>query len=227
MALKEFVEQNTLNIASVSAAPDLPGIYAWYAEIKLGPPDWIEHIDEEQDLGEVRLRSALESFSFFFARQRLSVEARSHFNVTWTGDLTEDLARRLAAAESKLLSASLQSAARRELLVRIVGAASPVFSHPLYIGVADSLRTRLRQHSDEFFNLREAQRQAPGNFTEYANEQTFAQRAFRLGLKEENLTVHFTSIDLTSALDRDAVRQTLESAEWLLNHWSTPLLGRK
>jgi hypothetical protein len=113
------------------------------------------------------------------------------------------------------------------LLVEVITAACPVFSHPLYIGVADSLRIRLKDHADEYFNLRAAQSESPQEFTDYRSEQTFAQRAFRLGLKEENLMVYFRPIEVDEKLGQEATRETLEAAEWILNRWATPLLGRR
>jgi hypothetical protein len=213
----------TLNISNVSMAPDRPGIYAWYAEIKVGLPDWIGDHNDEQDLGATRLRKALDAFSSYFTRHRLNVEARSYFSTRWRGDL-EDIGR---TAQSRAVTESLQAADRRELLVSVISSACPVFTNPLYIGVADSLRQRLKQHSEEYFGLRDAQRNAPDAFAEYGKQETFAQRAFRLGLKEENLKVFLKPIEVIGNLDREAVRETLEAGEWLLNQWSTPLLGRK
>lgn len=216
-----------LNISNVVLAPDLPGIYAWYAEVQLGQQDWVQQFEGDEDVGERRLRDVLDSFGYLLTRQRLSVEARSHFSTRWRGDLEEYIHSRVASANSKLYASTLEDSERRELLVSVISAASPVFAHPLYIGVADSLRVRLRQHSDEYFGLREAQRESPSDFEDYTNEQNFAQRAFRLGLKEEHLSVFFKPIEVTGNLDREAIRQTLEAAEGLLNRWSMPLLGRK
>jgi hypothetical protein len=221
------VEQGKLNISNVSMAPDLPGLYAWYAEVRLGQQDWMQKLQDDEDLGESRLREALDAFSYLLARQRLSVEASSHFSTKWRGVLEEFISSRVGSANTANFATTLSSPARRELLVSIISTAAPVFAHPLYIGVADSLKTRLRQHSDEFFSLREAQRESPAAFEGYASEQNFAQRAFRLGLKQEHLSVYFTPIKIEGDLDRLAIRETLEAAEGLLNRWSMPLLGRK
>ena len=95
----------------------MPGIYAWYADIKLGRLDWIETLEGDRDLGETRLKGALDAFSSYFGRQRLDVEAHAHFSTIWQGSLEEDPKSRGLKSQSKIVSTSLQSSARRELLV--------------------------------------------------------------------------------------------------------------
>lgn len=46
----------------------------------------------------------------------------------------------------------------REILLKVLQVATPILAAPVYIGVATSLRTRLRQHTDMLYKLSEASR---------------------------------------------------------------------
>jgi hypothetical protein len=231
---------------NVDEAPESPGLYAWYGLLNAGPQDWELNLAAGEDLGAQACRTLLQQHSSRFASPPLRLEARGTFSSIWRGDLRDASAERLrtilagevAAVEKdptsdenqqRLLDSVLASSKLREILLGILKAATPILSAPMYIGVAMSLRARLRQHVDMLFKLASTAPASPRERERLLADSRFASRAIGMGFSADTLSVW--TLNLASLYpdhsDQEALRVVAETAEWLLNRWHRPLLGRR
>lgn len=235
----------------IEKAPRAIGIYAWYGILNVGPMDWKDE-DIEMRSGENSLRNVLFRHTQRFRPQELATHARRNWHV-WKGRLKDDRFQKFvdlviknnAAAESvgnkqqaelierdrATLNAALVSDANRGALVRILAAAAPVLSAPIYIGQTDNLRRRLSNHKASFLNVRSIQMDDTSQqATERDLDVSFATRAVNAGFTSENLVVYTLNVDeflkngSHSQLNR---KQITKSAEILLNNWARPILGKR
>jgi hypothetical protein len=227
-------------VAGVQNAPAVPGIYAWYSVLSLGPKDWEVDIDAGVDRGIGRLRMALSRHTARFAVPALEVIARGRFTASWRGEVQSDGSHELsegllndqdeeegAGALAKVLSAP----ALRSALVRVISAATPVLAAPLYIGVTDDLNRRLGEHASSLQKSLEAVARDPsarGRLLK--SDKSFAFRAVGSGFTLDHLEVW--AIDLgalvgNQQLSPSEIRTLAEACEWLLNRWHRPLHGKR
>jgi hypothetical protein len=128
-----------------------------------------------------------------------------------------------------LESATSSEPLRREL-VSILQSAQPALAAPLYIGVTNSLRRRLREHVTLYNDLRDDVSRNPERLADLKrateNQRTeFAHRVVAAEFEPENLSVY--AWPYTSSLSQAEIDSLLKSAEWLLNRWYRPTLGRE
>lgn len=208
----------------VEKAPQSPGLYAWYGVLREG-----RRTCEDP----AALKAALVVHSERYQLQALRVWASGPF-ARWTGELGDATrANRIAGRqvdtkpdpdEENLvpsLEPAMGSVSAREHLVLVLEKAIPALTAPLYIGRARNLRDRLRQH------VRALEKSTAG-------ARTFAARAKSLGFSEESLavqTVDFAVLLRQTGLapdqaDREA-RELIKTAEWLLNRWHRPQVGKR
>jgi hypothetical protein len=231
----------------VDEAPDSPGLYAWYGTLKAGPQDWEMKLANGNDLGHKACRSLLQKHTTRHASPPLAMEGRGAFTTIWKGDLRDTTAETLAnilaqdgattedAASGDPYPGQFQevlaSERTREILLKILQIATPILAAPVYIGVATSLRTRLKTHTDLLFKLSKHVDKNPDARHELQKltNTKFASRAVSMGFTPDSLTAW--TLNLTSVYpqkaDQDALRMVAESAEWLLNRWYRPMLGRR
>lgn len=223
-------------------APETPGIYAWYSVLAIGPKDWELDIIGGVDRGIERLGQVLARHSSRFSTPPLEVSAIGRFTASWKGRLFSDgvqqMQRSLSTTSQEpstsshppFLSQVLAGPHLRKALVDILGLATPLLSSPLYIGVSDDLRRRLREHAGMLQRCAKVVARDPSARERLLEEDTqFAFRAIGSGLTLENLEVW--TLDLSSALAKQYSNQDLrtlaEAAEWLLNRWHRPLHGKR
>jgi hypothetical protein len=202
-----------LRLTEVYQSPEVPGIYVWYGCLILGEAD---NATTESLLG------VLNGLSTRLQRQRMEVQANLNFGLTWTGFI-EPVS---GSDNARIVESGLALEARR-LVSNLLLGAQHLFFQPLYIGMTEkSLRQRLKQHADEFLRLRTIQGEnSSGNILQ--GEDDFAQRAAKLGFNEDNLCCYVLPVGSDLALDEAEVRKALYLVESYLNHWATPLLGRR
>lgn len=224
----------------VSRAPDSPGLYAWYGSLALFPADYKDDIVGGVNFGISRLRESLARHTARFDPRPRRLSGRSEFGARWRGQL-QDSGR--AAIRSKIIrpdasSAGIDSSIRtatsdetlRKELVSLLQGAQPTLAAPLYIGVTNSLRRRLREHVDLYNELKDAILRDPDRLADLKrsieNERTdFAHRLVAAEFEPENLSVF--AWPYTTSLSSAKTDSILRSAEWLLNRWHRPLLGRE
>lgn len=132
---------------------------------------------------------------------------------------------------STKLSPAIEHDSMRELLVSLLDTAFPLFCSPLYLGKAtdQSLRARLQQHRDHFLDLWERYVNDRQYIERIEYPKDFAERAIKLGFSPEDLfcvTLYPDGAKIAN-LKAEDLSHLIESAEWRLNRWATPILGRQ
>lgn len=244
-----------LKLTELDLAPTGAGVYAWYSRPQIGTPDWRRSLDADGcDTGESAFRRLLAKHSSRFMPPALRTEAHSVFRDTWTGRLSPSRYEKHVAAISdpalldsesgnimfpkksiqSLLSSEKQRGRLSELLTSL---AIPLLSSPLYIGRADNLRVRLRDHALALGKWNSLVQRDPSHrdrlrevlFSGVANSDlpdTFATRAIAAGFGPDNLTVYVLDICELFEVSDDSAIELSEAFEWFLNTWNRPLLGR-
>jgi hypothetical protein len=207
---------------------------------------------EGRDLGDERLRDVLARHTLRHALPNVRVSIRSSFESEWAsvcpelsinGFLevlrgtfgTEDLEDGALERAIEAVDNTMQAPKKRQLLKSALEAAIPVISAPIYVGVSDNLRERLARHVAEMAKLAEASREDSSLRDRLAADAThprFAVRAFAAGFSLDNLEVHvldFSKISDETGLQHSTadLRDVAACAEWLLNRWHRPYLGRR
>ena len=236
--------------STISQAPESPGLYAWYGKVDIGDSDYLKLLIDGKDHGEDRLRSLLSRHTQRFNLPEMHVHITSSFEAEWRASCSEQTADKfveiLAGAaqengtandqETKKrrvsLDKTLAKQKNRQLLKQALEYSVPVFSAPLYIGVSDNLRRRLSEHVTLLERFARAIEQDPSQrekLRQQATHPAFAVRALAAGFDENYLEVHVLDFaDLAPAnYSPDELRDIAESAEWLLNRWHRPYLGRR
>ena len=224
----------------LTKAPDSPGLYAWYGSLALYPADYRDEIADGVNIGTARLRASLARHTARFDPRPRRLSSRAEFGSRWRGEL-QDAGRAtirrtiLGSSTSEggmdgaLESATSSEPLRREL-VSILQSAQPALAAPLYIGVTNSLKRRLREHVTLYNDLRDDVSRNPERLADLKrateNQRTeFAHRVVAAEFEPENLSVY--AWPYTSSLSQAEIDSLLKSAEWLLNRWHRPTLGRE
>ena len=236
----------------IENAPPAIGLYAWYGILNAGPMDWKDQPNQQLS-GENGLRNALLRHSKRFRPQELATYARRNWH-NWKGRLKDDKFQKflemlgrtgdavnydnqhaadLDEMDRETLDFALRSDESRGALVRILAAATPVLSAPIYVGQSDNLQRRLRDHKSTFLSLRSLQFEddwSQNLAQERELDKVFASRAVRAGFTSENLIVFVLNIDALLSQQGDAGvnrKQITKAAEILINNWNRPVLGKR
>ena len=243
-------------LTEIHLAPTRAGVYAWYATPQIGTADWARSLDAEgNDLGAESFKGLFAKHSARFSPPSLNVRSHSAFRDKWSGNLTSSTFERQLEAISKdfdddevddsdafprkewnsLLASERQRGSLANLLNSIV---NPILTSPLYIGRADNLQSRLKDHARDLGKWHNAILRDQGHLAKiYASifedrkydgiPNIFATRAIASGFSPENMIVYV--LDIESALDVKTPKAIELSyvLEWFLNTWNRPLLGRK
>ena len=245
-----------MSLTEIHQAPTGAGVYAWYATPQIGIADWVRSVDGEGvDLGIQSFKGLFTKHSARFAPPSLRVSSHSAFRDRWTGSLpsnsferdlesiTKDLKDEeladSAAFPSKewksLLGSEKQRGALSQLFNEIV---NPVLSSPLYIGRADNLQSRLKDHASDLGKWHNAVLRDQGHLKKIYSSifedrkydgipNIFATRAIASGFGPENLIVFALDIEVALDLNTSKAIELSYVLEWFLNTWSRPILGRK
>lgn len=224
----------------LAKCPDSPGLYAWYGTLTLSPADYRDEVIDGYNWGPARTRQSLARHTSRFDPRPRRLSGRSEFGGRWRGELLDagraSVRRTLLEPMSEdagpglhLSKVTGDETLRRELAA-ILQSAQPYLTAPLYIGVTNSLRRRLKEHADLYNELRDTVSREPDRLLDIkrASEMRrteFAHRAVAAEFEPENLSVYVQPY--ASDLRPSEVDSLLRSAEWLLNRWHRPFLGRE
>ena len=235
MMRKYFNESDFNGIENVGEAPEEPGLYVWYSKLKLGRADWDNTSPSTRGDGKRRFLKALKEYVEKHHTLPLNLEAKTTFSMTWTGQLDPDEPRWLAELDQTdsedMVGEAASSNTNRGVLYDLLGTAAPLFSSPLYIGIAvdQNLRARLSNHHSLYMSeWRRLERDSsyPDRIDAPAN---FAERAIKCGFTPDDL--HYKTItfktEITQQLNFEDRILILKAAEHILNRTAKPVLGRK
>ncbi|RUG80534.1 hypothetical protein IPC561_09890 [Pseudomonas aeruginosa] len=242
-------------ISELSDVPAVPGIYAWYGVLHLGAADLKRELDQDnKDLGAKRFRESLSRRTGRFSPPPFSVSLKSSFRDGWSGAAAPTLFEKYVAVLShpdgelsapgftypaKAIERMCSTEKNRVQLNRLIDAATPVFSAPLYVGKSSNLKRRLGEHvaalskfselaaaNSEFLEKLRKKISDPSS-EEISADMNFAMRAVSAGFTSDHLKVYIMEVESCSTLqDKDATAGA-EALEWLLNSWNRPVLGRE
>lgn len=225
----------------VSQAPESPGLYAWYVTFRAGPHDWKFRPSPQGDQAIVGFLNLLRKYAGYYEPHPLVLSARGAYGAKWAGRL--ELTHPLRAQseddptdkEDPLddlpqLAKALDAEEHRRILAMILQKATPAFSAPLYIGVAENLRQRLSQHQQDFARTQEWLQEHPEDAEIVKTRgKSFGQRAAARNIAMEHLEAWIIelSAEEDDGITKKSLRSTAESAEWLLQRLYSPILGRQ
>jgi hypothetical protein len=235
--------------STVSLAPESPGLYAWYGKPDIGDSDYLRLIVQGKDEGETRFRSLLARHTQRYNLPGMNVKIKSSFDSEWSANCAEITTEKfigVLSAESKDENLSDQDAKRRlaslektvakqksrQVLKNALEQSIPIFSSPIYIGVTDNLRRRLTEHVSLLERMARALERDPKKpeiLRTFVNSPQFALRALAAGFDENYLEVHVLDFAEIAAdgYSTEELREIAEAAEWILNRWHRPYLGRR
>jgi hypothetical protein len=228
-----------LSALDLDMAPDAPGIYAWYSQLALSDADWKPQVRDGVDLAAGYLIKAVADYARVHQPNPVHLRGEGSYRLNWSGalrrasiaDATPDIEGSGIGARLGDLAAEPQV---RQLLTRLLRAATPAFASPLYIGVATNLRIRLAEHMAAYDDTRKALRQNPSAATRLQFEGTsFGERLAATGLQLEHLQCWILQANFASATGGEdpesatSARHVGETAEWILQRIFLPVLGRQ
>lgn len=223
-----------INISEVGTAPNRPGIYVWYARPDIAKADWHSEFAGGPEKASQNLQTLIRKHSMKHGSQGMVIEATAQFSNRWRGTLAEVTEARFGEFSSMQpiqpqarLSKLCDEDATRGALVALLQACFPIFTGPLYIGLAinQPLRKRLLRHSQAFHTLWNSK----ATLDDTGDQTTFAARAYKAGFSPGELFCYAIPIDTmsTGLKDPQQVQELIETIEWLLNRWSLPSLGKQ
>lgn len=221
---------------AVDSADQEPGLYAWYATLVFGAADWQQVLDPNgNDLGMASFGALLSDQTSRLVPPTIRIGAVGHLWARWSGPLTEGGSNEIKkaigqthnspAAGPSALRTVMQREDLRQATADVLATCAPRVSAPIYIGVATNLRTRLKQHVTA---LRDGITAIANNGGTPPAElrKSFGGRAASAGFTEDMLSVATFPI-APGQLTVDDRRTIAEAAEFLLNRWARPILGRQ
>lgn len=235
---RELLEQPLQGITEIDFTPKRPGIYAWYAVPIAGPLDWGEDFDDEGiDQGGKKFSAFLADHTRMLHHPPVTVGVIWNLWAEWSGTLPESGTQALASAvelvgsldpgrkSSATLGSVLTNSTKREHLARVLVQASPRLSSPIYIGIAKNLFDRIHTH---FANIEEATEYlVTGEDPWQYMKDGFGVRAAAAKLSPASLRFSVLPIPELEGLDDDDLRSVAGAAEYVLNRWHHPILGRR
>jgi hypothetical protein len=235
----EFEEFPATNIRRASEAPDAPGLYVWFGRLRLGEADWKSANAGGQEAARENLWRSLSEHCAKYGKQEIDVKAVANFGTIWTGRLHEQIAKRWSQIMRGALSDEMRSLfdrvhendESRELLVRVLDQAFPKLLSPLYLGktTQQTLAERLTQHANRFLELWDQAAFDEELASKLGEPKSFAERAFSMGFTPDDL--HFSCLAVRAVqgagVSLARLEDAISAAEWILNRWNTPLLGKE
>ncbi len=223
----------------VDRAPEAPGISAWYAVFRAGPPDWKLKPGPNGDEAIDGFLNLIRRYAGYHEPLPIDLVGRGTYGARWRGDLVLDDPLRApeqtadgdagSVERTSRLMGAVESEDRRRTMAKVLEMVSPAFSSPLYIGVAENLRTRLSQHKQSVTRAAEWLRDHPDDAeVVQARGKSFGARAAARDIPMEHLEAWVIELDdQQGQLSTKQLRTVAESAEWLLHRLYGPILGRQ
>lgn len=241
---------NRYDTLTAHKAPDAVGMYAWYGRLDAGILDWQYELVDGKDVGINRFRTLLQKHTSRLTPPPLVTTAVTTFSTLYKGTLEEQGINFLRstldsiaeasnsqdgveATSAKLLLDAIEQPKMRAWLVKIFSVVNPIISAPIYIGVAKSLNERLGTHVSHLQKFSAAIAKEPLRRKELLQgpKSSFGSRAIGMGFTLESLEVWTLNLEqlleVSNPSEKDNLRAVAEAAEWLLNRWHRPMLGRK
>ncbi|MFG2956392.1 hypothetical protein ACGF5O_22045 [Streptomyces sp. NPDC048291] len=233
----------------VDQAPDTPGLYAWYVSFRAGPHDWKLRAGKNGDEATEGFLNLLRKYAGYYEPLPINLSGRGSYGARWQGEIAldsplgppdgpdaptsvdaEDDTEAEAVLRLEKLMGSLDTENRRRVMSTILTQAIPVFSSPLYIGVAENLKQRLIQHRQKFTRAHDYLREHPQDADAVrAHGRSFGERAAARNIAMEHLEAWVIDLgdEQNDEITKKQLRNTAESAEWLLHRLYSPILGRQ
>jgi hypothetical protein len=233
----EFVLNEFRSIDEVDQAPEQKGLYAWYARLSLGKAVYEEARAGGAEEARSQTMTALRKHSAKHRQQPLKVDALANFSISWRGALNSytdgfdgDKSPSQSAEDApSFLGETVGVATSRVGLLSTLSQAFPIFLSPLYIGmtIEQTLRQRLERHKSRFLRHWEQSQRDHEYAERITDPRDFAERAVKVGLAPRDLSFFTLHLENGCNLSNHEQNNLIKSAEWLLNKWASPLLGRK
>ena len=142
--MAKFKISDKLHLDKADEAPDLPGIYVWYAKLSVGAADWDESLNPSNEIAQHQLLKAIRDHSIKYRQQALQLDAFANFTTRWSGGLDAVLPDKWntefegvwAPQGGGDIARSTATNTGRNDLLSMLDAVFPIFSIPLYIGLA-------------------------------------------------------------------------------------------
>ncbi|MFI1163303.1 hypothetical protein ACH4UM_06745 [Streptomyces sp. NPDC020801] len=229
----------------VEQAPESPGIYAWYVTFQASAQDWETKPVDGQDASIEGFLGLLREYASYYEPLPITLHGSAPYGGRWDGALEldhgvnrrettsvpegTDRERERRERDREALDNTISSQTGRRLLAQFLGRATPVFSSPLYIGVAENLNERLQQHRSNYNRAMDWLRGNPNDADRLKRDaKNFGQRAAARGIAMENLEAWVIDLkSLESDISVRSLRESAQSAEWLLHRLFAPILGRQ
>lgn len=227
----------------VDQAPESPGLYAWYVKFHADRPDWELTPTADGDASIDGFTKLLMKYAGYFEPLPVTLQGRGSYGSKWSGSLELDFPLRPPEPEAdspnspgldpqvrERLKGAVESEPRRRVMSHILSVAVPVFSSPVYIGVAGNLRQRLNQHYEDFTDARDYLRTHPSAVNSMKHHgKNFGYRAAGRLIALERLEVRVMELgeQFQEYCSVENIREAAESAEWLMHRMFGPTLGRR
>jgi hypothetical protein len=202
--------------ADLGNAPEAPGVYAWYYSPEITDFDLertIEAVRSAHDRAEAErvIRAMLDGRLFhYFREEPYSATIAGPLKPAYTGSLDHDV-----AASASLVSRLASEPERLRTIRNVLALSAPMFTSPLYIGMATVLKSRLARHKELIERFRSV---VPRDGVSRNSDAGFAWQVAKRRIPPERLLVFTCS---TTSDDGTAV-----DVENILNRICYPILGR-
>lgn len=229
------------DIDEVAAAP---GLYAWYGlppdspldlETPAGTREWLagatRRVEEPALNSEAtgrlsaKWRGTLADTSLSFLLE--SIDSQNDIQEEPTVEATEDDVVSDTPGRRTALQHTLADDGFRLIMASILRSAAPALASPIYVGMSTNLSTRLSRHRKDIFRFYEALEGDESVRERFRVHARFGARAVGYGFSSETLLVLVREVPELSGLPIEDCRRLLLSAEWFLNRWYRPLLGKR
>jgi len=205
--------------SEIDQAPDLPGVYAWYSKLVISKADVeavIVRVNSARQLqngakARTEVESALEQFIFGPYRETpYQVSLRGQLKPRYAGEVLHEPAK-----SDSLIERLAAEPERFRVIADVLKTVAPSFTAPLYIGMAKSLRNRLKQHRNKIVELRDLH---GGQFGDISADAGFANQVVARNFDPTNLFVQIAEVNVDFGEHNDL--------ENILNRINYPIFGR-
>lgn len=228
------MQPQRLSAFDVDLAPQVPGIYAWYAQLALSEDDWRPRMKDGVDQAARDMDRAIADYAQVHCPEPIALRGDGSYGLNWSGEMRRDtISDRIDSAsqnavESRLSDISLNPE-ERQLLTTLLRTAAPIFASPLYIGVAINLRLRLSQHKADYEQAKNEIGIDPSSSERLQFQgASFGARVAGAGVQMERLECWIlpTNDIIVGQGGNRRQRGVAEAAEWILQRIFQPVLGR-